>query len=374
MSAESSQKFSGPVLHLATERTWRGGEAQLLTLALGLAARGVRQLVVCPPGSELESRAKAAGLATHGLVMRGEWDLMAPRRLRKVAEELAPAICHAHTAHAHAILVRAFSKKNAPPRIVISRRVDFAVGRGLLSRRKYTRNDLHFLAISSGVRDALVKGGVSPERIRLVPSGVDPNKFSYCYDKSWLRRELGLGSDTPIIGNVGQLTDHKGHIFLIRAASRVIEARPRAHFVILGEGELRLSLEAEITRLGLAKQFHLLGFKKDVEPYLAGFDVFALSSHLEGLCTSLIDAMLLRVAAVGTKTGGVPDLITHEKTGLLVLPRDPESLARGILRLLDDPKLSESLAEAAHKHVCENFSADQMVEKTMDCYRKIVSA
>ncbi|MFH0793391.1 MAG: glycosyltransferase, partial [bacterium] len=155
MSAESSKKFSGPVLHLATERTWRGGEAQLLTLALGLAARGIRQLVVCPPGSELESRAKAAGLATQGLVMRGEWDLMAPRRLRKIAEEFSPAVCHAHTAHAHAILLRAFPKKQAGPHLVISRRVDFAVGRGLLSRRKYARSDLHFLAISRGVRDAL---------------------------------------------------------------------------------------------------------------------------------------------------------------------------------------------------------------------------
>lgn len=361
------------IVHIDTEKGWRGGENQLFLLARGLADRGHENLVVAQPDSALAQRARDAGLEVAEIAMGGEWDLIARRRLRAAVRRFNAHLVHAHTAHAHALGLGAVARPGLPPFLVVSRRVDFPVGKTFFSRRKYLAPCARFIAISNGVALALADGGVAADRIRIVHSGVDPHRFSATATGERFRAEMGWGPDCFVVGNVAALVDHKGHVFLLEAARRVLDQAPHARFCVAGQGELRAELERRRDELDLGDRFRFLGQRDDIEECLKGFDLFALSSRLEGLCTSVIDAMWVGAPVVATRTGGVPDLVRHEATGLLVAPCDGAALAEAITRMINAPALRRRLAEQARMEVIERFTADRMVEGILDAYHAILA-
>ena len=361
------------IIHVDTARDWRGGQAQVETLVRGLAGRGHRIALVTPPGSRLAQRLADAPIDVVADSARGEWDWWVGRRLARLAEARQADLIHAHSALAHAMAWLAHRRCRRQP-IVVSRRVDFSVGGNWLSGHKYRHRACYYLAISSAVRDVLIRGGVAAERIFLVPSGVDPAKFTYRTDRAATRHSLGVADDEFLVCNVAALTDHKDHATLVRAAKIALAQAPRMRFIVLGEGELRPQIEAQIAEAGLGDRFRLLGFRDEVEPYLAAADLFALSSHLEGLCTSLLDAMLLERAVVATRAGGVPDIVADGETGLLAPPRESEALAGAMVRLARDGELRERLAAAGARRVREHFSIERTVELTSAAYREILRA
>lgn len=214
----------------------------------------------------------------------------------------------------------------------------------------------------------LISGGVPAQRIRIVHSGVDPNRFSYDIPPERMREELGIPPQAPVIGNIASLVDHKGHRYLLEAMPAILERHPDAQLVLVGDGPLADALHRQAEQLGIASHVHFTGFRKDVETFLSGFDLFALSSHLERPCTSLIDAMFHRVPVVATDTGGVPDLVRNNDTGLLAPPRFGEALAEAILQMLGDAERRRHMAENACVHAMEGFTAEAMVWRTIEAY------
>ena len=353
-------------LHIDSERTWRGGEQQVLYLTTGLARRGHGATVACQPGSPLAERAREAGLRVAEVRMRGEADFVAVLALRKLIRRGGFDIVHMHTSHAHSLgcAAAALARRG---RSIVSRRVDFGVARNVLSMLKYHHGVDRFIAISEAIRQVLIAGGVDGERIAVVHSGIDLGRFEGV-EPEGLREELGLAADAPVIGNVAAMADHKGQRYLVAAMPRVLEAEPQARLFIVGDGELRGPLESQVRELGLRDAVTFTGFRTDVPQWLAFFDVFVMSSHLEGLCTSVLDALALRRPVVASAAGGLPEIIIHERTGLLVPPKEPAPLADAIVRVLRDRELGRRLAEAGRRRVEEHFSAESMVEGTIAVY------
>ncbi len=181
-----------------------------------------------------------------------------------------------------------------------------------------------------------------------------------------------MPADTPIAGTVAALAPHKNHADLLRAARWVVDARPDVHFVWIGEGECRAALERQRSELALESHVHLLGFRDDARVLMRQFTLFVLSSYLEGLCTSLLDAQSLGVPVVATAVGGVPDVIADGENGRLVPGRDPAALSRALLGALDDEAARRGWAERARETV-RAFSADHMVEGTIETYRSALA-
>lgn len=360
------------VAHLDTGRDWRGGQAQVLHLVRGLAARGHACLLLAPPGPLLE-RGRAAGVETLAWRPRTEWDPLAVLRAARALRRFGAEIVHCHSAHAHATGVPA-ARLAGVPGAVVSRRVDFAVGGNPLSRLKYRMPVDRYLCISRGVMEVMRAGGVPGTRLALVPSGVelpaagarDPGAGA-----ADLRGLLGVAPGTPVVGTVAALAPHKDHATLLRAAARVTAARPDVHFAWVGEGGCRAALERERAELGLEGHVHLLGFRADALGLLAQFTVFALSSHLEGLCTSLLDAQSLGVPVVATAVGGVPDVVGDGRTGRLVPGRDPAALAEALLAALERPEDRARWAAAALVSV-RDFDVSRMVERTLAEYEAVL--
>jgi glycosyltransferase involved in cell wall biosynthesis len=228
-----------------------------------------------------------------------------------------------------------------------------------------------FLAISTGVRRVLLDAGVIEERVALVPSGIDLGKFDGIGDASSLEKEFGIGESATVIGNVAALAPHKSQSDFVRAAGIIKKKIPGARFFIVGEGEQRPDLEALIRELGLERDVTLTGFRRDVLALLSMFDCFVLSSYLEGLCTSIMDAQVLGVPVVATRTGGVPDLVEDGRTGLLVAPRDPDGLAAGVVRMLGDGELRSRCVRNA-KEKTTSYDYRRMVAQTLAAYRSLL--
>ncbi len=360
-------------LHIDTARTWRGGQGQVMHTVMGLRARRQRTALVAHPEGELYRR-MSEGTDLIPLAPRNEIDLAAAWRLSRVLKQLMPQIIHAHDPHGVAMAATALSiaSPSPPPVLVASRRIEFRIAQNSFSKWKYGRVDC-FVAISDAVRDRLVADGIPRQKTTVVHEGVDVERIVHLPTAN-VHAAFYLPTHAPIVGNIGALVPQKAQHHLIDAAAIVVRAVPDSRFVICGDGELRPALEEQIKRKHLERHVFLAGFRPDVLELLKGFDVFALSSLHEGLCTSLVDAMAASKAAVATRVGGVPEVVVDGETGFLVAPRDHEALADRIIMLLKDDARRARMGEAALKRARERFTMDRMVEGTLATYERLLGA
>ena len=174
-----------------------------------------------------------------------------------------------------------------------------------------------------------------------------------------------------MIGNVAALTEHKDHETLLLAMPRVLEAVPGARLVIVGEGKLRARLESQARERGLGQRCVFTGFRDDVDRLLPGFSLLCLTSRLEGLGTSLLDAMCFARPIVAAATGGIPEAVRHGETGLLVPVGDPSSLAVALVALLRDEGRRVLMGQAGRRRFEQTFTAGRMVEETLRVYEEV---
>ncbi len=348
------------VVHVDTSATWRGGQNQVLLTAQGMAARGVRAEIACRRGGELEARARAAGAAVRPVSFRG--DLWPPGILalaRRVRQEPASVLL-LHDPHAvSAGLVATRLGQRVP--LVAVRRVDFPLRSGL-SRAKYKACD-RVIVVSRAIGSVLQQGGIASERLALVYEGV-ADRVPAAGGREALA-ELGVPDGAPVVGNVAALTGHKDHATLLEAMALVRAQHPRAWLVIAGDGELRGPLEAKARGLGLADRVAFAGFRRDLDRLLPAFSVFCLSSHLEGLGTSVLDAMAFGLPVVATAAGGIPEAVLDGVTGRLVPPRDPGALARALGEAIGDEAQRKAWGEAGRRRFLEYFTTERMVQETL---------
>ncbi len=359
------------IMHLDTEVSWRGGEQQLMYLMQGLRQRNIISFLVCPPDSALFKEAIAQGISVFPLKMMGEWDIWAVQRLRRLIKHLKITILHCHSSHAHTIGLLATLGLDSC-KLVVTRRVDFPVGKNLFSKLKYKQHVDKYIAVSEGVKKVLELDGLEPDRITVVYDGIDTGHFQCRDEAKDLYDELGLDPSKPIIGNVAALAPHKDQQNLLQAAKMVLEQVPEAQFLIVGVGELDRELKQLANELGILDKIKFTGFREDVPQILTILDIFAVSSYLEGLGSSTLEAMAAGLPIVATQTGGIPEIVQNSINGILVPPRDSEALAWALMELLKDHKIQKKMGQASLEMV-QNFGVDKMVEGNIAVYKQLTA-
>ena len=356
------------VLHVDSERPWRGGQNQILLLMRRQRARGHDPHLAVPHDAALHERAAREGFPVHAVPMRGAWDVPSALRIAGLLRSIRPAVVHWHAARAHALGALASLLMPGPAR-VLSRRVQFPVRRSLGSKLLYALPIDRVAAISGAVRDALVRSGVDAAKIEIVPSGIDLTAPADSPDRTVLRRGLGSEDGHVVALTVSALAPGKGHHDLLRAAALAVETAPRLRLWIAGEGPLRSDLEAESRALGLAGRVQFLGFRTDIHPLLGAADFFCLATESEGLGSSILEAMAAGLPVVATRVGGVPEVVEDGRTGVLVPASDPAALARAMARMVGDGGLRREMGEKARQRAAL-FSADRTAEGTDRVYRE----
>jgi len=356
------------VLHLNTERGWRGGERQTLWLARELERRGHVNGIAARPGAPLAEAARREGLPVLPLNPFFEFDPFAVRRLRWEFARAGTQLLHAHTGHA--VGLGALASRRAAVKFIATRRVDFPLKNSPWTRWKYRRLDA-LAAISSKVRDVLLTGGVPGEKINLIPSGVDPARYPSAADRVRLRSDRGFGPADLLIVHAGALVSHKDQATLIRAFAALLAQRPGACLLLLGDGPLRGPLGALARNLRVAASVSFLGHRTDVLEYTALADLFVFSSAEEGLGTALLDAFVLGVPTAATAAGGIPDLYGGPGAPELSPARDPKRLAENMERVLGDPAEARRRVERG-RETARKFSVTAMADAYEQLYERVV--
>lgn len=353
------------ILHVDTALSWRGGQNQVLLTARGMVARGHSVAVACRGGGALETRLRGAGVDTFPIAVRGEASPLGLLSLARAFRSFRPEVAQLHDPHGVTAGLLA-ARLHGTARLVATRRVDFPL-RGPLSRRKYT-SCRRVIAVSRAVAAVLEAGGVDADRIRVVYEGV-PNRPAAGGGAEALAA-LGVPAGCRVVGNVAALADHKDHATLLESAPGVLRRVPEACFVVVGEGELRPRLEARARELGLGERWIFAGFRSDLDRLLPAFAIFCLSSHREGLGTSLLDAMNFAIPIVATAAGGIPEAVEDGVTGRLVPPRDPPALAEALASLLLDAGRRAAMGQAGRRRFEARFSDERMVGETLRVFEE----
>lgn len=356
------------VLHVDTERGWRGGERQALWLARELASRGHGSVVAARLGEPLAQRARDAGLDVVDCSPGSELDLLAAWRLRRAIIERRCDVVHAHTAHAVAVAALATLGTDVP--LVVARRVDFRLRANAGTRWKYGRARV-IVAISNAVARVLEESGVDRARIRMVPDGVDVHRAVAPADTATLA-SLGVRAGAPLVVQVSQLVGHKDPVNFVRAIAAVRESIPEVQALLVGDGPLRADVEREVDALGLRGVLHVAGYRTDADALLCAADVASLSSREEGMGSVLLDALNFGRPIAATRAGGIPEIVDDGTTGLLVPVQQPAALGGAIATLLSDSGLRARFGTNGRRRAAD-FSVERMTDRTLAVYEEVLN-
>lgn len=356
------------VLHVETGRHLYGGAYQVLLLIKGLSALGVEN-ILCAPKDSAIARQAAPYAALSLLSFSGELDPRLPMGLRHAVLRWKPRVLHVHSrrgADWWGGLVAAETQTPA----VVTRRVDNPE-HPLAARLKYGVYR-RVIAISSAIVQVLNTEGIREEKIRCVPSCVEPDRFRSPYAKKELLRDLGLPEGSRIIGTVAQLIARKGHERLIAVAPAICARHPDVHFCFFGRGPLRERLQQIAEDRKVSHKIHFAGFRSDMDRIFPCLDLLVHPASLEGLGVCLLEAAAAGVPIVASRAGGIPEVVRHGLNGLLVDPQSPEELQSAVLWMLDHPEEARSMGNHGRDLVRANFSPQAMVRGNLRVYEEIL--
>jgi glycosyltransferase involved in cell wall biosynthesis len=225
-----------------------------------------------------------------------------------------------------------------------------------LDRWVHTKADA-VVSVSEAQASKVRAAGVADERNHEIPNAIGADAFAAAnpVDRNELVT-LFKHAPTHIVGAAGRLSPEKGIAVLIDAAAMLCANRPDVGVVIFGEGPLRGDLERRIAKHRLEGRVILAGFRRDVARFVPHFDVGVLPSFTEGLPVTLLEMAAAGIAIVGSRVGGIPEVLVDGGTGLLVVPGEPRELADRIGRLVDDAALRRRLGDAAREKVRSQYS------------------
>ncbi|MDQ7857872.1 MAG: glycosyltransferase [Armatimonadota bacterium] len=378
------------VLELITLSEWGGAQACVFTLA-----RGLRQdydvTVACAPGGPLVARLRAEGIAVVEIptLVRAPSPFADLRTLLWLAAWMRRErfhIVHCHSTKA-GLLGRFAARLAGVPAILFTvHGWPFAgwwhpVHRAVVALAERAAARLSTAMICVCVHDhrvALQMRIAPPDRLVVIPNGVDPAPFLAASDDSPADPDADVGQEAAGPAGraltavaVGRLTEQKDPGTLLDAWRRV--GGPHV-LLLVGDGPLRADLEARCRAAGLAGRVVLTGVRDDVPAVLRRADVFVLASRWEGLPLAIIEAMMSGLPIVATTVGGVPEVVVEGETGLLVSPQDPEALARALERLLGDGALRHRMGAAGRQRALREFAADRMLRQTAMLYARVLDA
>ena len=203
--------------------------------------------------------------------------------------------------------------------------------------------------------------GCPAEKIRVIPNGVDIERFHPRWPDRVLQQEWYLDHRTPTVGIIAALRPEKNHEMFLQVASLVHQQLPMASFVIVGDGPRRASLESLAQSLDIAEYVRFVGTRSDVPQVLSVLDLVLLTSHSEANPICLLEAMASEKPVVATRVGSVSETVLEDRTGHLVAPGDRQAMADRVVALLTDPTRAATMGRAGREHVIAHWSVDRMV-------------
>lgn len=359
------------ILHISSATSWRGGEQQISYLIDELHSLGHSSFLMHPINAPIADHTLVKGKCT-ALPYRKGFSInpLVAKKIKKVVSQHNIDIIHAHDSHAHTFLYLSYRLFGMKCPSVVSRRVDFAISASSLKKYNYPKIR-KIICVSQKINEIVSDSLGTSDRIVTVHSGVDKDKFNLP-SRINLREKYSIPDSHKIIANVSAIAGHKDYETFVITAQNILKERQDVRFLIIGgDGGNQENIAKMITRLGLDDHIEITGYIDNAYQVIKQIDVFLFPSKTEGLGTSILDAQASGTPVVSTYAGGIPELITHNETGLLSQIGDAKDLAQHIHSFLNDSALTLRITESARANVIK-YSKKHTAQKTLDIYKNVM--
>ncbi len=362
------------MLLVIDEASLGGGQQHVLLIARHIDRKRFDLAVATEERGPLVDALRKASVTLYPMTLKNRPSVRAIRRMGAIMRDFHPDIVHSHggtagfaartaawrrgcklvhTYHGIHYLHEGFARR------LILRSVDLVLAR--ITHR--------IICVARADYDlGLAAGLVDPRKSVVIRNGIEIEPYARAAAE---RRKRGTAEAAPVVGTIGRLHRQKGHRHLLEASAMLRKEGREFRVNVVGEGDLRPQLEAQLHEEGLEGIVRLQGSRSDVPACLAGFDVFVLPSLWEGLPLALLEAMASGLPVVASSVDGVPEIVTDGVNGLLVPPGDPAALAGALKRLLDDPAERRKLGAAAAATARDRFGVFGMMDSLQRLYEDL---
>ncbi len=363
------------ILQVCFSRSWGGLEMYPLVLSRALRERGNDVSVLAPPGSPLAREILQRGDIPLFTISGIKYiDLSAIYRIARLISKQGINIVHLHHSSDLWLVVPASLLSTGPGLLFTSQMSSVYNKKDLFHRFLYRHIDLAIAITEDGRRKMLQSCPLPPDRTLTLHYGVDLNRFNpSLYNREKERIRFGLDGKERVVGLLGRIDPWKGQKEFLLASEKVLAVLPDIKFVIAGQSdrenkEYEQELRGLVQKRGMGEKVIFTGFIKDTPSFLSCLDLFVMPSYHEAFGMVLIEAMAMGIPVIGTKAGGVPEIIEDGQNGLLVPPREVDSLAEAMKKLLFSKILSMDLARRGREKVKERFSLSLHTERIEEIY------
>ncbi len=319
--------------------------------------------------------ARAQDTSIEVIQERGMYDRQVFKALSGIAARLRPDVLQTHAVKSH-FLIRYAGLARRLPWVAFHHGYTWPTTKARVYNqldRWSLRAARKVLTVSIPFRDELVAHGVKPDRIEIIHNAIAPDwgqRFREPALAQDLRSKLGIAPDRNVVLIVGRLSREKDHVTLLEAIAR-LHPELKPYLIIVGEGPERPVIEQRIRDLNLTGSVKLTGQQDSAEPYYGIANVAVLSSLSEGSPNALLEAMAAGVPVVATRVGGIPEIVTHGESSLLIEPRDTSAMSNAIASILSDTGLAQRLVENSSERIRRHHTPERRVRKLVDIYSSL---
>lgn len=332
------------VLHIDIEKGWRGGQQQSFYLHSKLINQKIDSLMLCRKSSAFETHCKNNNVRVLSINFHGEYDFISGLFLAWYCYKNKINIIVSHSSHSLSLglFAKLFYRKM---KLIAVRRVDFQIRNNLLSKWKYQTMLLNkIVCVSDYVKKIISINDKISNKVITITDGIDTQRYKTEFDKRELRKKYDINSDSLIVGTIASFVGHKDYETLIRAIPFVLEKIQNIFFIFVGDGYLMNPMKMLASELNVDSKIRFEGFQTRIVEYLNLFDIFVLSSKMEGLGTSILDAQSAGIPVVATAAGGIPEIIINGYNGELVPPQNPKLLADAIVKFCENENYRKKIS------------------------------
>lgn len=367
------------IAHIESSMHWGGQELRIVEQTEWLNEHGHPTWIVARPGSAIALKAREKTLPVYEMPIRGSFNLSTLRQLLRFVDFQAIELLDSHGNRDANYCAYVRWLTGMP--VVRSRHVIDPIRSDSFNRLIWRRGNQGIVVTAEAIRDNIVKSGLnSAERIFVAEAGVDERRFNPSVDGVKLRRWLGIPEDHFVVANIGMIRADKGQLQFVETCRQLLAKHENMTCIQIGEApshsidyrEKVLDAAGEYLEQG---RIRFLGYQADIENWLALADVVVIASIATEAKTRLVSqAFLMKKNVVATSVGGLPEMITHQKTGLLCPPLNPAALAAAVEILIEDQSFAEQLRENAYLQAKQSMTFDRMMSGMLNTYEKAMAS
>lgn len=358
------------VLHISSAKSWRGGEQQIYYLING-AKQKIENFLYVPHISPLVDKLHCDDTKIYTYKKGASLSMKCAHEISKICKDQNIDLIHIHDSHGHNFIWIAYTLLGLQTPSVLSRRVDYPISK--LSASKYNHPKIKKIICVSNAIKAIMKGHIrDQDKVVTVFSGVE--RSTVTSQNPCLRTDYNVNEHSLLIGNLAAISEQKDYTTFVNTAVRYAARNPsRAVFFIIGQDGGQEQMIRKLIQTKKAEEYiHITGYIDGAKEIIHQLDCLLFTSMNEGLGTTILDAMIQNVPVVATSTGGIPEIITHNKSGLLAEVGDHRFLCTLLERVTSDKRIKKRLTSHGRAKAAR-FSTSEMTRSTLKIYHKVLN-